>query len=119
MLETLIVLALLVLLIAVSWMSVLLGWQLIVLAGAGCVAAGLCVGLPTSFYYHLRLHRLLHPRGLLPAGWFWHPMRYHELLTPPERAATLRWFYAGAASFGLIVLGFVVAGLGLWLQSGS
>lgn len=116
MLETLIVLALLVLLIAISWMSVLLSWQLIVLVGVACVMAGLCIGLPTSLYYHLRLHRSLHPRGQLPAGWIWHPMRYHDLLAPAERSGVLRWFYAGAASFGLIVLGFIVAGLGLWMQ---
>lgn len=116
MLETAIVLGLLVLLIVVSWMSVLFSWQVFVLLGAGCVAVGLGIGLPTSFYYHVRLHRTLHPRGVLPAGWWWHPMRYHPLLAAAERTSILRWFYVGAASFGLIVLGCALAGLGLLLE---
>jgi hypothetical protein len=119
MLETAIVAALLFLLIAVSWMSVLLSWYTIIIAGAVVVAFGLCVGLPTSLYYHVRLHRTLHPRGQLPRGWWWHPMRYHDLLEPAERTFILLWFYAGAVSFGLIVLGFAMAGLGLLLESRS
>jgi hypothetical protein len=113
MFEALIVFALLLLLVAVGWMSVVLSWQFIVVAGGACALLGLCVGLPTSLYYHLRLQRALGPRGLLPSGWWWSPMRYHELLLESERARILLWFYAGAGSFGLIVLGCALAGLGL------
>jgi hypothetical protein len=115
MVETLAVLLLIVVLVSVSWLSVLVSWQAIVVAGAACALAGLCVGLPTSLYYHLRLHRALNSRGLLPAGWWWSPMRYHSLLLDRERPVVMRWFYAGASSFGLIVLGCVLSGLGLLL----
>jgi hypothetical protein len=115
MIETLVVLVLLFLLVVVSWLSVVVSWQVIVLAGAACALVGLSVGLPTSLYYHLRLHRALYPRGMLPAGWWWSPMRYHELLLERERPVVMRWFYAGASSFGLIVLGCALTGLGLLL----
>jgi hypothetical protein len=115
MYETLIVLGLLIALVVAGWMTVLLSWQAIVVAGAACALLGLAVGLPTSLYYHLCLHRALHPRGLLPAGWWWSPIRYHALLGPGERRRVMPWFYAGALSFVLIVIGCGLAGLGLWV----
>lgn len=114
--ESAIVLGLLLLLVVVSWMSVLLSWQAVVFVGAVCAVVGLGIGLPTSLYYHVRLHRALHPRGQLPAGWWWNPMRYHSLLLPAERTPILIWFYTGAVSFGLIVLGCALAALGLLLE---
>jgi len=114
MYETLIVLALLMVLVVLGWMTILLSWQAIVAAGAACALAGLAVGLPTSFYYHLCLYRALHPRGLLPARWWWSPIRYHVLLDPAERRRVLPWFYAGALSFALIVIGCGLTALGLW-----
>jgi hypothetical protein len=117
MYETLIVLALLIALVVAGWMTILLSWQSIVAAGAACALLGLAVGLPTSLYYHLCLHRALHPRGLLPAGWWWNPIRYHALLGSAERRRVLPWFYAGALSFGLIVFGCGLARLGLWVAN--
>jgi hypothetical protein len=115
MYETLIVLGLLIALVVAGWMTILLSWQTIVVGGAACALLGLAVGLPTSLYYHLRLHRALHPRGLLPARWWWSPIQYHALLFEGERTGILLWFYAGAFSFGLIVLGCALTGLGLWV----
>jgi hypothetical protein len=115
MYEALIVLALLIVLAGLGWMSILLSWQTMLAVGAACALAGLAVGLPTSLYYHVCLHRALHPRGLLPAGWWWNPIRYHARLGAGERRRVLPWFYAGALSFGLIVLGCGLAALGLWV----
>src|SRR5215204_5262438 len=80
MLETLIVVGLIALLAGAGWAAVLLPWTVIALAGAACAAFGFLLGVPTGFYYHVLLYRFLQPRGVLPRGWYWHPMRYHEHL---------------------------------------
>jgi hypothetical protein len=113
MVETLIVIALLALLVAVGWAAVLLSWQWIAVAGALCMAAGFGFGVPAGVYYHVLLHRALAPRGLLPKGWLWSPLRYHVHLHDAERGRVLFYCYAGGVGFGLIVLGGALALFGL------
>jgi hypothetical protein len=115
MLETVIVLVLIALLAAAGWAAVLLEWQVIALAGAACAAFGFALGVPTGFYYHVLLYRFLQPRGLLPRGWYWHPMRYHDHLQAHERPSVHRWMYAGGAGFVLIVLGLAFCLFGILL----
>jgi len=113
MTEAAIVLSLVVMLVVVGTLVVALPWTTIVFAGAGLIAVGFVLGVPTGFYYHLALYRCLAPRGALPARWYWSPVRYHALLRDEERASVLLWFYLGAAGFTMIVLGGVIMALGL------
>ena len=113
MTEAAIVLGLIVMLIVVGTLVVALPWTTIVFAGAGLIAVGFALGVPTGFYYHVALYKRLAPRGVLPARWYWSPVRYHPLLRDEERVPVLRWFYLGAAGFVLIVLGGAVMALGL------
>lgn len=115
MVETLIVVALLALLAGAGWAALLLPWQVIVVAGAALAAAGLLFGVPTGFYYHLRLHAQLAPRGVLPARWWWSPVKFHRHLRADERGRVMPWFYAGAIGFLLIVLGCAITLFGLLL----
>jgi hypothetical protein len=115
MIETAVVLGLLLLLAGAGWAAVLFDWQTIALAGVACAAFGFTLGVPSGFYYHLLLHRALQPRGLLPRGWYWHPMRYHEHLLPHEHPSVNRWMYAGGAGFTLIVLGSALCLFGILL----
>jgi hypothetical protein len=115
MLETLIVLALLLVLSGAGWAALLFEWQVIAIAGAACAAFGLLLGVPTGLYYHVRLHGELGARGVLPARWWWNPVPYHRHLQNAERARVMPWFYAGAAGFMLIVLGCGLTLFGLLL----
>jgi hypothetical protein len=115
MVETLIVVVLLALLAGAGWAALLLPWQIIVVTGAICAAIGLLFGVPTGVYYHVRLHAELAPRGVLPARWWWSPVRYHRHLRGDERDRVMPWFYAGAIGFGLIVLGCGITLFGVLL----
>jgi hypothetical protein len=113
MTEAAIVLGLVVMLVVVGTLVVSLPWTAIVFAGAGLIAFGFVLGVPTGFYYHVALYKRLAPRNALPARWYWSPVRYHPLLRDDERMSVLRWFYLGATGFVLIVLGGAVMALGL------
>jgi hypothetical protein len=115
MIEALIVLGLLGALATVGWAAVLVSWPVIAISGAVCSAVGLLLGVPTGFYYHVMLYRCLGPRGLLPARWWWSPVRLHQHLSEAERSRVLPWFYAGGAGFLLIVVGAGLTLLGVLL----
>lgn len=113
MTEAAIVLGLVIMLVVVGTLVVSLPWTAIVFAGAGLIAFGFVLGVPTGFYYHVALYKRLAPRKALPERWYWSPVRYHALLRDDERSSVLCWFYLGATGFTLIVLGGGVMALGL------
>lgn len=104
MLELLFVLGLLGVLASVVVVgSVAPEWVLY--AGVALIAAGMLLGLPSSAWYHVLLRRALAVRGALPHRWWLHPVPLHATLDERTRGPVLRWFYVGAAFFGLAVLG--------------
>jgi len=103
--ETLIALAALVVLCAIGWLVPILPLEWVLSAGIGCVALGMLLGVPTGFWYHVRLYRALRAHGPLPARWWLRPTALHADLSGPERAAVLRWFYLGGAGFLLTAAG--------------
>ena len=116
MIESVVVLGLLFLLAGAGWAAVLLDWQTITVGGLMLALVGFALGVPTGFYYHVQLYRTLAPRGVLPKGWYWHPMRYHEHLQRHERARVLSWSYAGGVGFVLILIGCAGTVFGLLLS---
>jgi len=113
MTEAAIVIGLVIALVVTGTLVVTLAWTTLVFAGAGLIALGFALGVPTGAYYHVALHKKLAPRKALPERWYWSPVRYHVLLRDDERLAVLTWFYLGATGFVLIVTGGVVMALGL------
>lgn len=83
-------------------------WVPLAKVGAALLGFGLLFGVPTGLWYHVLLHRALAPRGELPRGWIWNPLRLHDRLLPEQRPQVLGYCYAGAAGFAVICLG-------LWL----
>jgi hypothetical protein len=73
MAETLIVVVLVVTLVLGGTAALLLSWHTIALAGVACVAAGALLGVPAGVYYHVKLHRVLAPRGILSERWWVSP----------------------------------------------
>jgi hypothetical protein len=115
MFEALIVLGLVGLLVALGTIASVVSWTTLVLIGSAAMALGFVVGVPAGAYYHVVLHRYLHPRGLLEGGWYWAPVKHHKHLEPGERAHVMRWFYTGGTGFMVIVVGVVLTSLGLLL----
>jgi hypothetical protein len=85
-------------------------------AGIFCAACGLLLGLPTGFWYHVKLRACLSRRGQLPHGWWLRPVALHGQLVPTERPVVLLWFYLGGAGFVLSVLGCGLVIFGVFLQ---
>jgi hypothetical protein len=89
----------------------------ILTGGAVCTGAGLLLGVPTGFWYHVRLRACLRRRGSLPRRWWLRPVGLHGRLAPEERGLVLPWFYLGGAGFVLTVAGCLGVGAGVVLAA--
>ena len=91
--------------------------HLVVAAGWAAIWAGLAVGVPTGFWYHVRLRACLRARGVLPKRWWLRPSAHHERLTDQERPGVLVWFVVGGAGFVLALAGCGAVVLGVLLEA--
>jgi hypothetical protein len=85
--------------------------------GIGFTALGLAIGVPTGFWYHVRLRACLASRGALPPRWWLRPVSLHPRLLEEERPGVLRWFAIGGAGFVLTVVGCALIVLGVSLEA--
>ncbi|MGB8332450.1 MAG: hypothetical protein WCE62_20165 [Polyangiales bacterium] len=88
-------------------------WETLYYNGVWITVAGFLFGVPTGFVYHLRLYQVLHPRGELPPGWFWRPLRFNSRLRDEERRAVMVWCYVGGLGFAVICFGLLLMGAGV------
>ncbi|MBW1831196.1 MAG: hypothetical protein DRH23_10450 [Deltaproteobacteria bacterium] len=88
-------------------------WEVLYSSGIWLTLAGFVVGVPTGFIYHVRLFQVLRPRGELPRGWYWRPLRFNACLRREERARVMVWCYVGGLGFVIICLGLVLMGAGV------
>ena len=112
MLEALMVVGVIGVLVLLGTLAATLTLQALVITGLALMGGGLVVGVPACAWYHVALYRCLVARGEVPAGFVWHPTRYHAGLSVEERRRVLPWFTAGALGFGLIMLGCAIFALG-------
>src|SRR5947208_120204 len=75
--------------------------QLFSSIGLLMLAAGLAEGVPTGFWYHVVLRRILIERGNLPPKWWIHPTRHHAQLSPDEHRRIRLWFVLGFVGDGI------------------
>jgi hypothetical protein len=121
MLEALLVLAFLAALAggAVAWS--LFAADALLLGGLWGVAIGFAFGIPTGFWYHVELRRVLLLHGAPPARWWLHPTRLHSAIPPDAWWRVMSWCYAGALGWLVSFAGCCVFALGaakLLLTSG-
>src|SRR3989442_5671470 len=69
------------------------------------LAAGLAEGVPTGFWYHVVLRRILIERGNLPPKWWIHPTRHHAQLSPDEHRRIRLWFVLGGIGYAMAPAG--------------
>jgi hypothetical protein len=117
MIETLLVFVGVLLLAAGALVMHLIPPEWLVQAGWACTAAGLLLGVPTGFWYHVKLRGCLRRAGELQARWWLRPVAHHGRLAPEEQSGVLVWFFAGGVGFGLSVLGCVGVAAGVLLQA--
>jgi len=108
MLEALLALAFVALLggSALAWGA--LAPDALLFVGLWGVGAGFAFGIPTGFWYHVELRRVLLAGGVLPARWWLHPTRLHAAIPPEQWWRVMSWCYAGA-------LGWLVSFAGCWV----
>lgn len=113
MAELLLALGVATLVVCATWLGALLAPEIWMGAGAALVALGLAVGVPTGFWYHVRLRASLAAQGPLPRRWWLRPVAFHGRLAGAERRRVLRWFAAGGAGFAVVVLGCLGVAFGV------
>src|SRR5207245_816794 len=79
--------------------------QLFSSIGLLMLAAGLAEGIPTGFWYHVVLRRILIERGNLPLKWWIHPTRHHAQLSPDEHRRIRLWFVLGGIGYAIALAG--------------
>jgi len=87
----------------------------VLMAGAISTALGLLLGVPTGFWYHVKLRTALRSVDLLPDRWWVHPVSLHGEIPEPLRRGVLLWFYIGGAGFVITILGCLVVTAALLL----
>src|ERR1700756_3410606 len=90
--------------------------QLFSSIGLLMLLVGLAEGLPTGFWYHVVLRRILVERGALPRRWWIHPTRHHEHRSPESPRAIRLWSVLGGIGYAIAVAGGLSAILGLLIQ---
>lgn len=81
--------------------------------GFALTGLGLILGLPTGFYYHIFLYKILKKRINLPYFWWFSPLKYHAYLVKYEFKRLKIWFQIGALGFFISVAGCFIVFLGL------
>ena len=117
MIEALIVIGAVAVLVLTCLALTVFEAPLLLLGGLFAIALGFVVGVPAGVYYHVKLYRFLRELGSVPRNFWLYPTRYHGHLQDDAWRSVAPWFYAGAAGFGLIVLGGVVLALGVFRAS--
>lgn len=113
MIETLLVLGVVGLLIALGCATVLLSLGGLLAVGAACIGVGFVIGVPAGAYYHVKLYRELALQGPVPREFWWRPTRFHGELEAAQWRRVLPWFVLGGGGFVLIVAGALVVLLGV------
>ncbi len=115
MLEISLVFSALLLVRLLGLFTTLLTPQLMTELGLWTLLLGLAAGIPTGFWYHVVLYRLLARKMAVPAGWWWSPVDFHQQLAREEVALIKPWFLLGGIGFMLSLAGSLAAMAGLLL----
>ncbi|MBS0170318.1 MAG: hypothetical protein JSR62_08165 [Nitrospira sp.] len=113
MLELLIVLGSLLLIGLTGLVTMVITPPLMVEFGLWVLAAGLMLGIPSGWWYHVLLYRTLAANMPVPSHWWRRPVDLHSLLTVDEYHRVRPWFVAGAVGFVLCLIGGVAAIAGM------
>jgi hypothetical protein len=98
--------------LAVLLATVLTAPVMIMLA-LGALLLGLVVGVPTGFWYHVLLYRIVSARIAVPRRWWLSPSALHVHLTDAEQRRIWLWYRLGGIGFVLSVIGGLAAIAGL------
>jgi hypothetical protein len=87
--------------------------SVMIMLALGALVVGLVVGVPTGFWYHVVLYRIVSARIAVPRTWWLSPSALHVHLTDAERRRIWLWYRLGGIGFVLSVAGGLAAIAGL------
>jgi len=91
--------------LVVAALLFLVKWESLFVVGILMIVAGMVVGVPTGFVYHVQLYRTLRVKNKIAKGWVWRPFEYHKHLDRGEWRRVMPWAIAGGLGFFVIVIG--------------
>lgn len=112
MIEMLLIAGVLAVIGGVTALFALVPWYLLFGAGVGLIGLGLLIGVPTGFWFHVLLRRVMRERGLQVPRWWLRPMSVYEQLSLGDRRRVSAWLYAGGAGFVLAMCGCAMFAVG-------
>ena len=113
MIEAALVLAAVVSVGVVGLLATVLPPSVLTLFALGILSLGLVVGVPTGFWYHVLLDRIVAARIAVPRRWWLSPSVLHVHLTNAEQRRIWLWYRLGGIGFVLSVAGGLAAIAGL------
>lgn len=93
----------------ITLLSSVLTPALMTAVGLGLLLLGLGLGLPTGFWYHVVLYRVVSAKTTMPRAWWLSPSTFHRHLTVAEERRIAPWYRIGGAGFLLAVTGGLTA----------
>ena len=90
-------------------LAMLLTVPVLVMLAIGIMILGLVVGVPTGFWYHVVLYRLVAAKVPVPRRWWLSPSALHVHLTDAEERRIRLWYRLGGIGFVLAMVGGLAA----------
>jgi len=109
MLEMTLVLTAVVAVGLVVLLATVLSAPVMIVLALGALLLGLVVGVPTGFWYHVLLYRIVSARIAVPRRWWLSPSALHVHLTGAEQRRIWLWYRLGGIGFVLSIIGGLAA----------
>jgi len=100
------------LVIGVTALFALVSWWVLFGAGIALIGFGMALGVPTGFWFHVVLYRVMRERGLVVKRWWLRPVGIYESLAKEDRRRVAPWMYLGGAGFVLALVGCALFAVG-------
>ena len=94
-------------------LATLLTAPAMIMLALGALLLGLVVGVPTGFWYHVLLYRIVSARIAVPRRWWLSPSALHVHLTDAEQRRIWLPYRLGGIGFVFSVVGGLAAIAGL------
>jgi hypothetical protein len=90
-------------------LATLLTAPVLIMGAIGVLILGLVVGVPTGFWYHVVLYRIVSAKIPVPGKWWLSPSALHVHLTDGEERRIRLWYRLGGIGFVLSMIGGLAA----------
>jgi hypothetical protein len=112
MIEIGIIVGVIALVIGVTALFALVSWWVLFGSGIALIVFGMLLGIPTGFWFHVVLYRVMKKRGIVVKRWWLRPVGIYESLAREDRRRVAPWLYLGGAGFAFALMGCALFAVG-------